>query len=330
MPYTLLTNVASFDALLTEIRNFLDATGDWTIHRDLTAPDEGAASAGHELVVSNGDVLAGLRSTTTGVGANRLYLMDGIPPYSSPPSFDQLNGNSGIRYTDSIVNSAADPAIRHLQQWAGPFPTAHLFTDDPSTYCHVVVERTAGVFVHLAFGHLLKFGTWTGGAYYSAHWWGTDVTTIDQPAAAAHSPLFDNGASGAKSWTAHYEGSGEDWIIGGQADATLNGVNRKAGTATVRGGMGAIFKNIAESLFSGFIPLGPIVIGAQTTSDTPDTVRWIGQVPDIRIVNITNIAPGDSLLIGADEYVCFPLMAKNGATDQYNSGVSGLAYLKRP
>lgn len=334
MAYTLLTNVADYDALLGEIRNFLNATGDWTIHQDLTGPDEGVASGGRQLVMSNGDVLVGLRSTDTGVGADRLYMFDGIPPYGSPPSLDQLPDNSGIRYSDGIINSASDPGVRTLQTWAGPFPTAHLFTDDPSTYCHVVVERAAGVFVHMGFGHLHKFGTWTGGAYYTSHFWQSGASIIDQPNSSFHQTFFDQASTGARAWTVHYEGSGQKWIApnGGSAfdPAVLNGVQRKLATGSGRGGFGRMFKNIAESLFSGFIPLGPIVVGAHEATDTPDTLRFVGQVPDVRLVNVTNLSPGDSLFIGADEWLAFPLMAKNGATGQYNSGVSGLAYLKRP
>lgn len=334
MPYTNLTNVADYDALLGEIRNFLNATGDWTIHQDLVGPDEGVASGGRQLVMSNGDVLVGLRSTDTGVGADRLYMFDGIPPYASgPTTLDSLNQNSGIRYSDGVINSSSDPGVRNLQTWAGPFPNAHLFTDDPSTYCHVVVERAAGVFVHLGFGHLHKFGTWTGGAYYGSHFWSSGVNIIDSPSNGLHQAFFDQTNTGARSWTVHYEGSGQKWIAangGGNTDPpVLNGVTRKLGISSVRGGFGRMFKNIAESLFSGFIPLGPIVIGAHEATDTPDTVRFVGQLPDVRTINITNLSPGESLFIGADEWLAFPLMAKNGAAGQYNSGVSGLAYLKR-
>src|SRR5262245_47462990 len=151
--YTQLTNVADFDDLLGEIRNFLNLTGDWTIHQDLLTPDEGASAGGKQLVMSNGDVLVGLRSTTSGPGANRLYLFDGITPYASgPTTLDSLNQNSGIRYDNGVITSSSTPSARHFQTAAGPFPNAHLFTDDPSTYFHLALERSAGVFVHMAFG----------------------------------------------------------------------------------------------------------------------------------------------------------------------------------
>lgn len=325
MPYTALANVASYDALLGEIRNFLNATGDWTIHEDLVAPDEGVASGGRELVISNGDCLAGLRSTDTGVGANKLFLFDGIPAYSAS-AIDSLPGNSGNRYNDGIINAAGDPGIRHLQQFAGPFPTAHLFTNDPSTYCHVAVEVQAGVWKHLMFGNMRKFGTWTGGGYYGATHWALDVNNIDSPGSPFHTVPFGTAGSGGGGydWTVHYEHGSDLWIS--LNEFVYNGVQRRAAYGAFTGGYGNAFKQLPESLFSGLIPLAPALIQALRTSDNPQTTRFIGQIPDVRQVNITNLSPNEILSIGSDDWRCYPLKAKNGGNDQYNSGYNGIAY----
>ena len=327
--YTPLVNVASYDALLGEIRNFLNSTGDWTIHQNLVAPDEGVASGGRQLVMSNGDVLVGLRSTDTGVGGDRLYLSDGIPPYASgSTSFDNLNQNSGPRYSDGTINSASDPGFRHLQTFAGPFPTAHLFTDDPSTYCHVAVEVQAGVWKHLLFGNMIKFGTWVGGGYYTCTHWALDTSNIDSPGSPNHNSIFDAGPAGAGvgyDWTVHYDFGANHWIAQ-NATTAFPGVTRLQGAAGFRGGYGHAFKQIPESLFSGLIPLAPCLIQAVRATDVPPTTRFIGQIPDIRQVNITNLEPNEVLTIGADQWRVYPLKAKNGGADQYNSGINGIAY----
>lgn len=331
MPYTHLTNVADFSTLVGEIRDFMVATGDWTIHQDLLTPDEGVASGGVQLVASCGDVLVGLRSTQSGVGANRLYLFDGIPPYAGGP-IDSLAGNSGILYSDAVINSASEPsAVRHIQQVAGPYPNAHLFSDDPSTYVHVAIEVQTGIWKHLAFGNLIKFGTWTGGGYYGAEYWSTSPTSISNPADPNHYFPFDNNATSAqgKQWTVHYaDGGAANWLQCGTVAVSLNSVARQAARGSFRGGTAYLFKHYAESSFSGRIPLAPVLIQRHRTEDSPSTMRWIGQVPDMRRVNITNLAPAESLLIGSDEYLCFPLVAKNGASGQFSSGVEGIAYLK--
>lgn len=334
MPIQRLTNVADFDDLLGEIRTFLNATGDWTIHRDLDTPDEGAASGGRILVVSNGDVLAGLRSTTTGVGAGRLYLFDGIPPYGGTPNIDALPNNSGIVMTDGSYNSATTPDARvFTTAFAGPFPTAFLFTDNPSTYCHIAIEVTAGQYRHILFGNLHKFGTWTGGGYYASHRWVTATNAIDVPSANNHSIPFDGAQSAAQGgqWTVHYEGGGFQWVA--PFEGTYNGVSRRKARGSVRGGFGTLFRSIQESAFSGLVALNPVTVWPITTTDTPDTVRCAGRVPDVAEINMRNFSPGDSYFIGADEWIVFPVATKGlpaARLNVENSGYYGLAYLVRP
>lgn len=336
MAYQLLTNVADMDALLGYIRDFLDDTGDWTIVQDMVTPDEDGPTStpeqianlahGSQLVVSNGDCLAGLRSTTGGLGKDRLYLFDGIAPYSSG-TLDSMNGNSGNRYEGNGITQL-NLFMRGFQAHAGPFPKAHLFTNDPSTYIHIVVEVSAGVFKHMSFGNLIKFGTWTGGGYYCGHWWDTSDTYIDEVSGQHHVP-FDNysGPGGQSLWTVHYENGSDKWIcLQEQDNVNSTGVNRKRGRCTMRGGFGRMFKNIKESSFSGLIPLGPILFQAVRVTDDPDTTRIIAQAPDVRNVNITNLAPGATITIGSDTWMCFPMTAKNGANNQYNSKVAGYAY----
>jgi hypothetical protein len=334
MPYTELTNVASYDALLTEIRDFLSATGDWTFHQNLTSPDEDSSptAGGHQLVASNGDVLFGLRSTTSGPGANVLYLFDGVPAYSAS-AIDSLPNNSGNRYSLSDIGQAGGAGIRRLQQFAGPFPKAYLFTNDPSTYLHVVVEVQAGVFRHLMVGNAVKYGTWTGGGYYAATYWVSlaDANDVDQPNNSASTVPFDSNGLTGIGWTLHFERTSlspqTKWLAA-EAASTFNGVKRRKGAGSFRGGWGRAIGNLRESLFSGLIPLAPVMLQYVQETDDPDTVHFVGSLPDTRMVNITNLAPADSILIGSDEYVCFPLVTKNGATDFYNTGVMGVAYKK--
>lgn len=334
MPIERLTNVADFDDLLGEVRTFLNATGDWIIHRDLDTPDEGAAAAGRILVVSNGDVLAGLRSTTAGNGAGRLYLFDGIPPYVGTPNLDALPDNSGIVMTDAAYTSATTPAARvFTTTFAGPFPTAFLFSDDPSTYCHIVVEVTSGQYRHILFGNLAKFGTWTGGGYYASHRWTTDASTIDAPNGSTHSTPFDGSSAAAQGgqWTLHYEGGGFQWVA--RQQATFNGVNRRQAHGSARGGFGTLFRSIPESAFSGLVALNPITVWPVTTTDTPITTRCAGRVPDVAEINMRNFSPGESLFIGADEWIVFPMATKGlpaARLNVENSGYYGYAYLVRP
>jgi hypothetical protein len=339
MPYTNLTTVANVDALLGEIRTFLNATGDWGIHQDLISPtsgspDEGSAAGGRKLTVSNGDVLAGLRSTSSGAGANRLYLFDGIPsasPLGVGSYLDRLPGNSGIRATNAEYISSSTTGIRHWNNTTGPFPNAYLFSNDPSTYCHVVLEVSAGIFHHMMFGNLQKFGSWTGGAYYGMSYWDQDSNRIDSPNSDFHTIPFDNGEPGdSLCWTVHHESTASSPIIRwlSPTGGDIGGVGRLSAGANARGGFPLPFHAIPQTPFSGVVGLAPIIIMSTNLADTPDTHALIGRVPDVRVVNLTHLAVAEEYVIGADTWKVFPHRAKNGATDQDNSGVYGLAYRK--
>jgi hypothetical protein len=325
--------VADFDDLLGEIRTFLNATGDWTIHRDLDTPDEGSSAGGRILVVSNGDVLAGLRSTTTGPGGGRLYLFDGIPPYTGTPNLDALPNNSGVVMSGSDYTSGTTPPAKAFTTtFAGPFPTAYLLSDDPSTYCHIVIEVTAGKYRHILFGNIHKFGSWTGGGYYASHRWTTGAI-VDAPNGNTHTVPFDgssNAATGGQ-WTLHYEGSGFAWVA--PLQTTFNGVSRSLVRGSVRGGFGTLFRSIQESAFSGLVALNPVTVWPVNTTDTPVTTRCAGRVPDVAEINLGNFSPGDSYFIGADEWIVFPVATKGLPSARLgveNSGYFGLAYLVRP
>lgn len=329
MPYSRLTNVADYDAVLTAIRNFIDDTGDWTIHEDLASPDEGAAAGGHQLVVSNDDCLAGLRSTTTGDGADRLFLFDGVPPWSAS-DLDSMPGNSGMRYEDLTIDAAGEPSVRHLQAASGPFPTVDLFTNDASTYLHAVVQQAAGIFKHLWFGNVEKFGSWTGGAYYATTYWSeaNPPHTSTPSSAFNHAPLDSSICNTpVQEWTAHYERGGDLWIA--PSPTLLNGVQRNKGVGSMRGGFGQALANSPEIPFSGLVPMASVMLMARHDDDSPKTLHMLGRIPDVRMVNIQNFAPGETYSIGADDWIIFPLCTKNGIAPARNSGTYGYAYLVR-
>jgi len=65
-------------------------------------------------------------------------------------------------------------------------------------------------------------------------------------------------------------------------------------------------------------------------SDSPTTLRWIGQIPDVRMINMTNLTDGQVFSIGSDTWQVFSMASKNGSTGQENSAVAGYAYKQIP
>lgn len=339
MSYTRITAVASFDALLGYLSTFMATLGGgtaWTLSNNLgaaTVDTPGPSAAGGRVLIAyNGDCLVGLRSTVSGPGANVLYLFDGIGPYTSGNEAN-LNGNSGMgaNYTNAGVIQAGGQSIRGFQQFTGPFPNLYMFSNAAGDYVYVVVEIQTGHFRHMAFGKLTQFGTWpsAGGGFYASTWWNQSIF-ISSPTSNNHTLPFDNNSAfSLADWTVHFPHSPDAWIAPG-GDVVRSGVTLRKAVGSVRGGFNRFFKNFAESSFSNLIPLAPIVIGAVRTTDTPNTVRWIGRVPDMRMINMTNLTDAQEFSIGVDTWKVFSGVSKNGGATQENSAVIGFAYKKIP
>lgn len=342
MAYSNVTALTNMDSVLSAITTFIGGLTGWTIHTNLGTPTVGAASGGSVTIASNGTTMVGLRSTDTGGAANQLFLFSGLGAYSSGIE-GSLNGDDGLGslYTTANVNSSPTNGFlfRGFQKLAGPYPNLYMFSNSAGDYVHIVLEWATGKFRHMTFGKISQFGTWPGGngSYFCGTYW--DQGGLGQggqePIASANSAVhalpFQNGPaedSFMLDWTLNYSNGTDNWI--GPVEGTFGTVVRRRGRSSVRGGANRIYKNIQESLFTGLIPLGPIIVGAEKLSDTPVTIRFIGQVPDMRTINIDHLAPAGEFAIGSDTWKVFPLSSKNPPSvgDQENSLFAGLAYKK--
>jgi hypothetical protein len=344
MAYSNVTSLSNLDAVLGSIASFIGGLTGWTIHANCTAATVDTAgpsvAGGRVLIASNGVALVGLRSTVTGPGGNRLYLFDGQGPYSSGIE-GSLNGESGLGslYTNASVITTNGIAARGFQPLVGPFPNLYMFSNSSGDYVHIVLEWSTGKFRHMMFGNLIKFGTWPGGggSYYCGGWWdqsglgSSPGVFISFPGWGGHAIPFDNTvnqfSANGLAWTVNYSNGTDSWIANAN-DAMVGSVQRRKAVGSTRGGFGRMFKDIQESLFTGLIPLSPIMVGAVKQSNTPNTVAWIGQAPDVRLVNVQHLTPAQEFSIGSDTWKCFPMASKNGLPGQENSGAAGLAFKK--
>lgn len=337
MAYSNVTTLTNMDAVLTAITTFLSGLTGWTIHTSLGTPTVGSAAGGHVTIASNGTTMVGLRSTTAGSNINQLVLFSGLGAYSSGIE-GSLNGDDGMGASYTTTNITNGTLFRGFQSLTGPFPNLYMFSNASGDYVHIVLEWSTGKFRHMAFGKVTQFGTWPGGngSYFAGSFWsqsglGSGGTTqiIDQPTSFAHALPFDNHPSNSGAlldWTLNYSNGTDVWI--GPNEATFGSVQHRQGRGGVRGGANRMYKNIPESLFSGLVPLGPMVLGAQKNTDSPVTVRFVGQVPDFRTINITHLAPAAEFTIGSDTWKCFPLSSKGHTNGQESSLFAGLAYKK--
>lgn len=328
-------SIAGPDAVLTNIRDFINVTlTGWTLHANLAAPPTSEDTAGgRELIASKGDVLFGLRSTTTGTSNGNLFLFDGNGVYSGGDNIDEMTGNSGIRVTDAQYDDTSPLARLWNEVGVGTWPNIWIFGANSPSYWHLVAEISSGVFRHMWVGELSpKVGTWTGGAYYGAQFWDLTPSTIDQPDSAGHRmPMDSRGGSGSRTTTVHCATltPTSNWLeVGTTIDAVLNSVQRAAAEGFgVRGNLGNNdWFNTGVSALSGISYFSPIGCFYRDLSDNPDSYHHLGFVPDVKSVNMESIDPASTITIGGDTYRVFPMSAKNGADATNNSGVHGLAY----
>lgn len=221
---------------------------------------------------------------------------------------------------------------------AGPYLAYHFFTGAAPDYLHVVVETTAGIFRHFVMGSLAKHGAFTGGEYIGAAYWHMTVVsagvTPNHPDNPYHAVPFDAysylGASANRAAVrADIDAKSNNWMQ--FYYPSFYGGNYAKGV--VRGQNQGLLESLHErspSEFNQITPLLPMLI----CGERPSTMSSpLGYVPDMRYVNMTNFTPGDTVTIGADQWMVFPLIQKtatwdNASSSTPSSGTYGFAYKK--
>lgn len=218
---------------------------------------------------------------------------------------------------------------------AGPFPAYHFFTDD-TTYAHIVLEYTAGLYRHMIFGQIIKEGTWTGGEYCAAHSWAASPNN-DDPTASGHALLFDSRtAAVADGGTIHIEGLPDEPSASTMWGAMFSGTAAGLDTAGVarevlHGGirdsyLHRAFGHVRADPASGNVSLIPIEVYRRRTAPSPDEMMKLGVLPDIRAINMHFFESGQEFTQGADTWKVFPWTRKrflqDNAEESWNMGVA--------
>jgi len=154
----------------------------------------------------------------------------------------------------AMTNSGAATGGSNAQQywtemntWAftGPYTGHYFFTD--GTCVHAVLEVSAGIFNHLSFGTISKVGTWTGGEYLTAGWYGTILTSVTPN---RYRDAMSTGAGGEKSYCARPFEADDGWSAG-----TRYGYMRTANTSASADflRMGLYTGSISDAPIAGFV-----------------------------------------------------------------------------
>ncbi len=244
----------------------------------------------------------------------------------------------GGPFTDS-GNGDESGSITGERRWddmnTGPFTAYHFFTDSvtTSTYVHIVLEWSPGIYRHAAFGTLDKVGTWTGGEYMVAHVQAGQTN----PNSTSTTFMFDSlQITSSEAGTIHIEGHPDQAgssIWGLFTAKTVSLGNDKAGNARVAclGGSRDLFFNAAFAGFqvqtsNGMIEFSPVHCYYRNLAQTPNRLQKLGSVKDMRILNMNFINVAEEFTVGGDVWKVFPF-AKKGTTGEA-SGNMAVAYKK--
>lgn len=319
----------SIDNLMQTLSTFLQANG-WT-EDDITTGATGRMS------IHKNSIYVHFQWTDT-VDGGTLAMYQSLGYINSGTSKWLHTDDSGSG--QATASSSSLDNGRCVNKFEGPHTNYWFFEKDSSpAYINVVVEVDAGRFRHFGFGELDKIGDWTGGEYCYGHLWGQTATQIDNPASTGHAVGFGAGdVSTDNPCTLHIEGhTGEPnvntkWAaIGGSA--TSGGTDRSVvarwpGLGGSRGGPWVSpFAHMPISQLNAFKPLMPISVMVRDTAPTPDAFYLLGFQKDVAVINIKNIDPASTVVVGSDTWYIFPWVRKQRLqVDTEESWNAGWAY----
>lgn len=308
--------------LLDKIRVFAAANG-WTVDfngaRTDDDPEVGGtgAVAGNIVLMHKSGLFAGF-ATDTKTGSNST---------DPGPYFQTFYFSSYSSGADPFAQSGMSGAVR-TNKLVGPFQAYHLFAGD--TYLHVVVEQTPGSFRHFGVGVLEKAGAVTTAAYASGMYWNWSTNEVNSFASSYHALPWDDGNVQNPSLSNVFRADSDsvsprhcrlsDWANGGGQG--WGGYRRDSNQAH-ENAPAAGFTRLPPSALTGRSVLFPLIIGVHRPSTM---LSIVGAVKDVRVLRIDNMAPGDLITLGPDDWKVFPIIRKSGAAGMENSGLHGFAY----
>jgi hypothetical protein len=229
---------------------------------------------------------------------------------------------------------------------AGPY-TYYFFANGGSATptIYVVVMATDGVYRHFGFGHLVKAHDYTGGEFCYGHVWTTTTTLSDDPLSVSSQFLLDGRCTASTATelsnqgTVHLEGlagqvSGGKWGVCYTPADGVTGNDRQTSPKARLQLMGAARCGLwgyalawaRSSQLSAHKILIPIPVLWRDAVVSPDTWKWLGEMPDIALFNMAYFTGGDEIAVASDTYMVFPWVRKqytNGNVEEsWNAGVA--------
>lgn len=320
------TSAADINGLLSAVRDFLAGNG-WSV----------VSSGAGVLIVSNSNGHTYRLRTQT---ANRTdYFQGSFVDTTLLLEFNR--GNTGG--APGTYSSAGD-----TNDMTGPFTSIWIFTDEDATFCHIVAQTAPVRYSHSSFGQLDNKGLhempidfvaglfwwhWAEQANYSNA--NNDGNPFNNPNSGRHQVDYTDGTA----WFGIPDGvldpalfftdgpvMAQSWSLCDREYSKTTNVNNTSRFADY-------FCNVTNKTFAGGIILTPLPVFCAAASQ--DVMAVVGEFPQMALVNMQGLSPGQTLTFGGDEWLVFPWKqfgtqeaAKYGSNPlpQPNSWRYGFAY----
>ncbi len=342
MSYTNQTTTNLAD-LISKLNTFLSGTPGWTTNHIPASGVFAARKSG-----AGYDIGFAAQWDTATPGNLGIYQWTGGAYNTGVNPWQQTNdsGNGFAGTSNASLNTARFANITNTpsQFWC--------FEDDHYFHCVVQLADTVN-YVHFGAGLLDKFNDWTGGEYVYGH----TKTTVGASMQSTNSTFMLDGVilntSGTPNMSAsaqlfaatiHAEGLAgqgvnEKWCVsmGNQSSANLGNDRqgspqpRRHWVGGFRGSSWALnFGQFRGTLNRALCPMYPLV--SMYWRRSPDEIYGpMGQMKDVRGVNVRDYAAGDEVTVGSDTWVVFPAAQKStsdGTPTNGETGYLGVAYRK--
>lgn len=326
--------------MMTKFLTFVGTASGWTVDRAITTID-----TARECAIHKGNLFVQFRWNTASPNS---IIMTQSTAFTVGVRAGTMTGDSNNGYNTANTTTEANITSGRCIELVGnsAMPSYYFYTNASGDYLHAVVEVATDEFRHFGCGKLEKFGDWdtmTGGEYAYGHVGfpsiGGSVTTING------SILLDGYASGNVGATAMIDRGATMRLAGapGQpgagvwahiwANRTITEQVDKAGNARAtciggaRGGpIGNALGWIPAGSGSGLAPLTPIAVFYLNKVPSPNHVYLLGFQPDVRGLQLKNLAPKDTFVLGADTWRVFPTNRRREGAAAGDTAFQGWAY----
>lgn len=280
-------------------------------------------------------LLSSLAGFASANGWSTTTLSDGAIGFTSPDgakfavlaTVDSLALRGCITLDNTKASTAQPGASTYTSvsnNIAGPYTGYFFFSgsEGGSSYLHVVIEASAGIFKPFSLGRLVKFDTTAGGEYASAvNWYGGSGYT-NVPGSGYHDYLLDsihngNATNSYSHVRADLDGKTNNWM---RVWSQWEGDNA---IGSARGGINASLLGIGYQRFNNLTPLIPLYV----FGDRPSNMRSpLGYAPDLRLVDLRLLSPKQIITIGSESWQVFPAIQRTDSWGSSNSTIPNSGY----